>query len=93
VTEAMWKAKPVVASSVGGIQDQITDGLDGLLVSDPYDLVAFGGAVRRVLTDEPLASQLGEAAETRVRAEYLGDRHLAQYADLFARLVAADQDA
>jgi len=90
VTEAMWKARPVVASRVGGIQDQITDGQDGLLVKDPTDPGALETALRRVLTDDRLADRLGEAARARVRAEYLGDRHLIQYADLFARIVASD---
>ena len=90
VTEAMWKAKPVVASKVGGIQDQITDGLDGLLLSDPFDLDALALALQRVLTNERLARRLGEAAVARVRSEYLGDRHLAQYADLFSQLVSAE---
>jgi trehalose synthase len=42
VTEAMWKSRPVVASGVGGIQGQITNGVNGLLVDDPTDLAAFG---------------------------------------------------
>ena len=46
VTEAMWKGRPVVASKVGGIQDQITDGRDGLLVEDPYDIEEFAGVLR-----------------------------------------------
>jgi trehalose synthase len=44
VAEAMWKGRPVVASAVGGIQDQIEDGITGLLVA-PHDLPAFGAKV------------------------------------------------
>jgi trehalose synthase len=87
VTEAMWKARPVVASRLGGIQDQISDGRDGLLVDDPYDIEEFAGVLRRVVEDPELAARLGTAAHARVLSEFLGDRHLAQYVDLFGRLV------
>jgi trehalose synthase len=86
VVEAMWKARPVVASLVGGIPDQIVDGEHGLLLRDPTDLAAFGAAVRRVLDDPRLASALGERARARVHDEFLGDRHLEQWAALFADL-------
>jgi trehalose synthase len=38
ITEAMWKSRPIVATRVGGIQDQVTDHVEGLLVDDPADL-------------------------------------------------------
>ena len=87
VTEAMWKGRPVVASKLGGIQDQIADGRDGLLVEDPYDIGEFAQVLRRPLMDAELAGRLGAAAQVRVQAEYIGDRHLAQYVDLFSALV------
>jgi trehalose synthase len=86
VTEPMWKARPVVASRVGGIQDQIVDGVSGLLLDDPTDLGAFGDALASVLDDEALAARLGAGAHERVLDHYLGDRHLMQYVDLFERL-------
>jgi trehalose synthase len=87
VTEPMWKGRPVIASSVGGIRDQIVDGESGLLLSDPGDLAAFAAAVRGVLVDHDRSARLGANAQLRVRDRYLGDRHLIQYAELFDELV------
>ena len=87
VTEPMWKGRAVVASRVGGIQDQITHEKDGLLLDDPTDLDTFAALLHRVLANADEASRLGEAAHARVLDEFLGDRHLNQYVDLFARLV------
>src|SRR6476619_1170249 len=86
VAEAMWKRRPVVASAVGGIVDQIEDGIHGLLVENPADLPAFGAAVESLLRDRAEAEQLGENAHQRVTAEFLGDRHLEQYGLLFGQL-------
>jgi hypothetical protein len=41
----MWKERPVVASRIGGIRDQIENGRLGMLISDPRDLKAVGEAV------------------------------------------------
>ncbi len=86
VTEAMWKARPIVASAVGGIADQIIDGQHGVLVQDPKDLSAFGAAVEGLLRDGNLAEELGRSARDRATTEFLGDRHLQQYGTLFESL-------
>jgi trehalose synthase len=88
VTEPMWKAKPVLASAVGGIQDQIVHGQSGLLLDDPQDLDTFATLLADMLMDEEYARMLGTGAKARVRDLYLGDRHLTQYVDLFASLSA-----
>ena len=87
VAEAMWKARPVVASRIGGIQDQIVDGISGILLDDPADLGAYGDAVRALLQDRDRARSIGREAQERVRDEYLAVRSLMQYLDLIARLL------
>jgi trehalose synthase len=89
VAEGMWKARPVVASHVGGIQDQIVDGESGYLVA-PHDLEGFGDRVAALLRDRALAARIGAAARDRVRDSFLGPRHLTQYLALFERLIEAD---
>jgi trehalose synthase len=88
VAEAMWKARPMVASRVGGIQEQIVDGETGLLV-EPHDLAGFADAVSGLLADQPRARAMGERAREEVREMFLGPRHLRQYVDLFERLLGA----
>jgi trehalose synthase len=87
VTEAMWKARPVIASAVGGILDQIEDGTSGLLLHDPRDLVAFGRLVLQVLSDKDRAERLGQQARQRVQRHFLVSRHLSQYVRLLEPLI------
>ncbi len=87
VAEAMWKARPVVASRIGGIQDQIEDGVSGLLIDDARDLAAYGAAVRRLLENPDAAARMGAEAQQRVRGRFLGSRSLEQYFELIAPLL------
>jgi trehalose synthase len=88
VAEAMWKARPVVASRIGGIQDQIIDGVTGVLLDDPFDLGAYGDAVVTLLQDPERAERLGREAQQRVRDDFLAVRSLMQYLNLIERLVS-----
>jgi trehalose synthase len=88
VAEAMWKSRPVVASAVGGIRDQIVDGESGLLVGDPRDLEAYAACLTRLVADAPLRDRLGAAARRRVIERFLGMRHLLQNLELVAAVVS-----
>jgi glycosyltransferase involved in cell wall biosynthesis len=83
----MWTARPVVASSVGGILDQISSGQNGVLVA-PEDLDAFAAALTHLLTDGAESRRLGQAARERVLNHYLPDRQLTR-AQLFAAIATA----
>ena len=85
VAEAMWKARPVVASAVGGIVDQIADGT-GVLLPDPTDLRAFADSVVTLLDRPGHALELGEGARRHVVDHFLGDQHLVHYGELIERV-------
>jgi trehalose synthase len=87
VAEAMWKSRPVVASRVGGIEDQVKDGKSGVLIDDPNDLQAFGSAVVSLLAEPKRATELGREARLSVTREFLAPRHLVQQAELISSLL------
>ena len=86
VAEGMWKGRPLLASAVGGIQDQVTRD-SGVLLDDPSDLAAFGTSLARLLDDPEEAARLGSNARERVNELFVGDRHLLQYGELFQELL------
>jgi trehalose synthase len=86
VAEGMWKGKPVVGSRVGGIVDQIVPGT-GVLLDDPADLDTYGDTVAALLARPAEMARLGDNARRHVLAEFVGDRHLMQYAALIERLL------
>ena len=60
--EAFCRARPVVASRVGGIPDLVEEGVNGLLV-EPGNVTALADALVSVLADHDLAARLGAGAE------------------------------
>lgn len=89
VAEAMWKARPVIASRIGGIQDQIVDGETGVLLDDPRDLAAFGAAVTALLDDLARTERMGRRARESVRDRFLNARTLLDYVAVIRRVLPA----
>jgi trehalose synthase len=85
VAEAMWKERAVVASRVGGIQDQIVDGVSGALV-DPTDPSAVGDAISNLLGDPERAAEMGRRGHARVCEEFLPPRYLTRLLELVERI-------
>jgi trehalose synthase len=83
VAEALWKAKPVVASAVGGIPLQIAHKHSGLLC---YSVEGVAFAVKQLLNAPQYAKKLGENGREHVRNNYLLTRHVRDYLLLFLAL-------
>jgi glycosyltransferase involved in cell wall biosynthesis len=62
IIEAFCRARPVVASNVGGIPDLVEDGVNGLLV-EPGDTEALAHALVRALGESRLAERLAAGAQ------------------------------
>jgi len=65
--EAMFFGIPIVASNVGGIREQVTNGVEGLLVR-PGDPEALAQAIRRVITEDGLRESLVRNAYKRLES-------------------------
>ncbi len=81
VTEAMWKRKPVVGNAVGGIREQILDGVTGFLV---HSTEGTAVRIRQLLADPELSAHMGEQAREHVRVNYLLPTYLRQWLLLYA---------
>jgi trehalose synthase len=84
ITEALWKARPVVASDVGGIPLQIKHDKTGLLCRDAKTCAA---AVLEILQNPALARRLGRNGHEYVREHFLITAELEKHLDIFKCLL------
>jgi glycosyltransferase involved in cell wall biosynthesis len=66
VREALSAARPVVVSRIGGLQDAVTDGQEGLVLP-PGDVAAWAMAIRSLAADRSLVRRMAAAARPRAR--------------------------
>jgi len=62
--EAMEHARPVVATTFGGSPEVVLDGVTGR-IANPFDIAAFGGAIRDLLAEPALAREMGARGRAR----------------------------
>ena len=84
VAEALWKARPTVAGSVGGIVTQIRDGETGWLVDSAE---ACAAACLEIMADPAAARIRALAGKEHVRRNFLTPRLLRDWLALFNRLL------
>jgi trehalose synthase len=84
VAEALWKAKPVVASNVGGIPLQIKHKSSGLLC---YSIEGVASAIKQLLNSPEYAKSLGANGREHIKNNFLLTRNLRDYLLLFLSLV------
>jgi glycosyltransferase involved in cell wall biosynthesis len=80
--EAASQRMAMVSTTVSGIPEFITNGVEGLLVP-PDDAPALAAALLRLARDPALRDELGRNAERRVRSEFDHHRSIAFLMALF----------
>ncbi|MCK5147845.1 glycosyltransferase [bacterium] len=83
VTEALWKGRPVVASNVGGIPLQISNGKNGFLFN-PDDNDGYAKKIIELMTNPDMAKSVGHTAKESVRSNFLITRLLGDYLELLS---------
>lgn len=84
VSEALWKAKPTIASAVGGIPLQITHKYSGILT---HSIEGTAQWIKQLISAPEYARRLGTNGREHVRNNYLITRHLKDYLLLFVSLM------
>ena len=85
--EAMERARPVIASAVGGLPEIVADGETGLVVA-PADADALADAIVALAGDLPRAAEMGAAARARALAEFTPERCVERVEELYERALA-----
>ncbi|MBI3315488.1 MAG: glycosyltransferase [Candidatus Omnitrophica bacterium] len=83
ITEALWKAKPVIAGAVGGIPLQVAHKYSGILT---HSVEGTAYWLKQLLQNPRYAKKLGENGREHARQNFLLTRHIRDYLLLFLSL-------
>jgi glycosyltransferase involved in cell wall biosynthesis len=72
LTEAMYMARPVVATNVEGVPELVKNGETGILV-EPKDVNSIADGIVSLLSDEREAQKLGQAAKNCITDSFSAD--------------------
>ena len=85
--ESLAAARPVVATRVGGVEDVVSDGIDGFLV-EPGSVEGVTDALARLAVDPVLRAQMGAAGRERVIPRYRVSRLVDDVDELYRELLS-----
>lgn len=83
VAEALWKAKPVIASAVGGIPLQIAHRHSGILT---HSIEGTAYWIKQLLNEPEYSARLGENGRLHIENNFLITRHIRDYLLTFLSL-------
>ena len=86
--EAMSLGKTIISTTVGGIPEYLTDGVDALLIP-PEDAAALAAALERVVRNRAEARKLGTNARAGYEARHTQERFGRDFATLIMPLVSS----
>ena len=84
--EGMAMAKPIVATCIQGITEQISHNHEGILVK-PKDAVALANGIQQLLLDEKLALKLGKSAREKVEKQFSIDKTIEKTEEVYSSLL------
>lgn len=88
VLEAGYFGLPLVVSDIPPHRELVEDGRTGLLVADDQP-ARFADAIGRLIRDVAMRKRLGDAARQHVHANFLIDRYVREFSELYEGLLAA----
>lgn len=87
IMEAYAVKRPVIASTVGGNPEIVTDGVTGYLF-DPRDVESLSEKISTLLTDRQLSSKMGSSGYLRVKSEYSFERQNQKLEALYQQVIS-----
>jgi len=83
VSEALWKARPTIASAVGGIPLQIAHKYSGILT---HSIEGTAYWIKQLVNEPEYARKLGVNGKEHIKNNFLITRHIKDYLLLFISL-------